>query len=138
MNERDDDLAGRKPREPDLPVPDRIPDDMAARYASGARRSVRYHRSRRYALGSNLRHSLPSLRDRDVVLLAAIVFLVGLFAIALVAALIYAMVLWPAAAVLVLVGLAVLFAGSVMVALRLGRRRAGGGPAPDPDSSTVT
>jgi uncharacterized membrane protein len=138
MNERDDGLAGREPREPDPPVPDRIPDDIAARYASDARRSIRYHRSRRYAIGSSLRHSLASLRDRDVVLLAAIVFLVGLFVIALVAALIYALILWPAAAVLVLVGLIFLFAGSVMVALRLGRRRTASGPASDPDSSPVT
>jgi hypothetical protein len=118
-----------------LPVPDRIPDALLARYGDEARREVQYRRSRRYAFlrllrsaPARRRHRVAAdassrpVRDRELWIDALTVFGCAVIAVAGVGALVYAILLAPPAGVGMVAALVLLMGVSPWAAVRLHER----------------
>ena len=109
--------------EPDSPLPDRVPDELVARYGARARREVRVSRSRRYPLTRRLRRVKGMLRSGDLWLLTLLVFAWSVVAAGAVGALVYAAVMFPWAGLFVVLPVGLLFLVSFGAALRTTRRQ---------------
>src|ERR1051325_7966139 len=107
--------------EPDLPLPDHVPDELVGRYGTRARRTVRGSRTWRYAFSKRYRRA-PALannrgrwRARSMLkngalwLLTLLVFAWSVVAAGAIGALVYATVMFPWAFTFVVVPVIVLF-----------------------------
>jgi hypothetical protein len=108
--------------EPELPVPDHVPDELTDRYGSSARRTVRRSRTWRYPVARRLRPVRRMLSDGDLWLATLAVFAWSIVAAGALGAVVYLTILVPAAALTVVVPLLAILAVSVVVAVRLVRR----------------
>jgi hypothetical protein len=104
-------------------LPDHVPDDLVARYGKNAQRSVRYSKSTRYRLGQAIARTTASLRDGDVLSMAAVILTWAVAAVALVAGMAYVFVLWPEAAVALTGTLLILGGLSLALALQISKKR---------------
>src|SRR6266542_3950217 len=122
--------------EPDSPLPDRVPDELVARYGAKARRAVRVSRSWRYPLTRRFRRVKGMLRSGDLWLLTLLVFAWSVVAAGAVGALVYAAVMFPWA------GLFVVLPGWMVVPSWMDtssmRANISGMPRPCPSSRTGT
>jgi hypothetical protein len=109
--------------ESEPPMPDRVPDELVARYGARARREVRVSRSRRYPLTRRLRRVKGMLRSGDLWLLTLLVFAWSVVAAGAVGALVYAALMFPWAGMFVVLPVVVLFLVSFGAALRVTRRQ---------------
>jgi len=109
--------------EPDLPLPDHVPDELVARYGAKARRAVKGSRSWRYPLFLRARKARRELRNGDLWLLTLLVFAWSVVGAGALGALVYATVLFPWAFIVVVLPIIVLFGVSFGTALRVTRRR---------------
>jgi hypothetical protein len=110
--------------QPELPIPDHVPDELLDRYGSSARRTVRRSRTWRYPVARRFRGLRSVIFDGDLWLTTLGVFAWSIVAAGAIGALIYLSFLVPAGAVTVMVPLVAIFAVSVAVAVRLVRRKA--------------
>ena len=120
---------GEAGRDVPISLPDRIPDELVARYGAVARRTVRRRRSLRPPLRRRLRGAAPVLRNGDLWMTTLLVFGCAVIAGAVVGALIYASVLYPWAVAFVVVPFVVLFVLSFLIALAVAKRT----PAREPE-----
>src|SRR6266542_6820385 len=104
--------------ESEPPMPDRVPDELVARYGARARREVRVSRSRRYPLTRRLRRVKGMLRSGDLWLLTLLVFAWSVVAAGAVGALFYAAVIFPWAGLFVVLPVGLLFFFSLVRAPR--------------------
>jgi hypothetical protein len=109
--------------EPDIPLPDHVPDELVARYGAKARRTVHVSRSWRYPLARHLRGVRTVVRDGDLWLLTLMVFAWSIVAAGAVGALIYAAIAFPFAALYIVLPVLILFAVSFGTALRITRKQ---------------
>ena len=109
--------------QPELPLPDHVPDELVARYGARARRTVHVSRSWRYPLSRRFKRVRTVVRDGDLWLLTLMVFAWSIVAAGAVGALIYAAFAFPWAALYVVLPVVVLFGLSFGAALRITRRR---------------
>lgn len=114
---------GEAGRDVPISLPDRIPDELVARYGAVARRTVRRRRSLRPPLRRRLRGVAPDLRSGDLWMTTLLVFGCAVIAGAVVGALIYASVLYPWAVTFVVIPFVALFAASFLIALAISRRK---------------
>lgn len=120
--------------EPDVPLPDRVPDELVKRYGASARRAVRHSRTWRYPVARRMRTARSTVRDGDLWMLTLMVFAWSIIAAGAVGALVYASVLFPWAVLYIVVPVLALFGVSFVVALVTTRRRTAQAPGePDPD-----
>lgn len=113
--------------EPGSPIPDRIPDELLARYGSEARRvvrrkTVRRRRPRSPALGRRVKELTGRIGDGEVWMVALTVFGCSIIALGLLGALAYAVVLWPWVGAGVILSSVTLLGLSYWTAVRLTRR----------------
>jgi hypothetical protein len=111
--------------EPEIPLPDRVPDELVARYGAGARRTVRVSRSWRYPVARRYRHARTVVHNGDLWLLTLMVFAWSIVAAGAIGALVYAALAFPWAAVYVVLPVILLFGASFGAALRISRRQQG-------------
>jgi hypothetical protein len=107
--------------EPSVPPPDRVPEDLLARYGRQARHTVRYHRSARYRLTRRIRgvaHS-PSPEIWET---TAVVFCLAVITVLFLGGLAYAVFLWPTIGVTLIVTLVTLLALSYVIARRVTKK----------------
>lgn len=109
--------------EPDVPLPDRVPDDLVARYGARARRKVKGSRTWRYPFALRYHRARRRLKDSDLWLLTLVVFVWSVVAAGAVGALVYATVIFPWAALFVVLPVVLLFGASFGTAMRVTRRR---------------
>jgi len=109
--------------EPDLPLPDHVPDDLVARYGTRARRTVRGSRTWRYPFSKRYRRARSMLKNGDLWLLTLLVFAWSVVAAGAIGALVYATVMFPWAFTFVVVPVIVLFGLSLGTAVRVTKRR---------------
>lgn len=110
--------------QPELPVPDHVPDDLTNAYGARARRIVRRSRSRGYPLVLAARRARGTFRNADLWMAALTVFVWSIVAVGAVGALVYAVALLPGAVPFLVVPIAALMIVSVGVALGWERRKA--------------
>lgn len=108
---------------PDTP-PDRVPEEMLARYGREARKVVRQNLSRRHRLARRLRGAVRT-SDSELWETTAVVFFFGVIAVCGLGGLAYAVYLWPKIGLSLLGSLIVLFGLSFLIAGRMTRRRQG-------------
>jgi hypothetical protein len=102
--------------------PDTIPDDVLKRFGDEARHAVRYRKSRRYRVFTNLRSGIQVFRDGEVWTTALVIFGISAVALLFIGALAYTVVLWPPALFLVVLPVCVLMPLSFWVASRMVRK----------------
>jgi hypothetical protein len=110
--------------QPELPVPDHVPDDLTNAYGAVARRTVRRSRSRSYPMVLAVRRATSTLRDADLWMAALTVFVWSIVAMGAIGALVYAVALLPGAVPFLVVPLATLMVVSLAVAIGWERRKA--------------
>jgi Flp pilus assembly protein TadB len=113
--------------EPGSPIPDRIPDELVARYGDEARRAVRRKTVRRRrlrspALGREMKDMTGRVRDGEVWMVALTVFGCSIIGLGLIGALVYAVFLWPWVGAGVSLSAITLLCLSYWTAVRLTRR----------------
>jgi hypothetical protein len=108
--------------EPNVPLPDRVPDELVAQYGARARRTVRTSRSWRYPVARRYRHVRTVVHNGDLWLLTLMVFAWSIVAAGAVGALIYASLAFPWAALYVVMPVILLFGVSFGAALRISHR----------------
>lgn len=113
---------------PDTP-PDRVPEELLARYGREARKMVRQNLSRRHRAVRRLRGAVRT-GDSELWETTAVVFFFGVIAVCGLGGLAYAVYLWPKIGLSLLGSLVVLFGLSFVMASRMTRRKQGIG---DPD-----
>lgn len=106
---------------PDTP-PDRVPEEMLARYGPEARKMVRQHLSRRRRLVRRLRGAVGS-SDSELWETTAVVFFFGIIGLCGLGGLAYAVYLWPKIGLSLLGALVGLFGLSFFIARRITVRR---------------
>ncbi len=106
---------------PDTP-PDRVPEELLARYGREARKMVRQHLSHRHRVIRRLRGAVGST-DSELWETTAVVFFFGIIVLCGLGGLAYAVYLWPKIGLTLLGSLVGLFAMSFLVARRITRRR---------------
>jgi hypothetical protein len=112
---------------PDTP-PDRIPEELLARYGREARKTVRQHLSRRHRFARRFRGAVGST-DSELWETTAVVFFFGIIAVCGLGGLAYAVYLWPKIGLTLIGTLLGLFGMSFLLARKItGRRRT----EPDP------
>jgi len=113
--------------QPELPLPDHVPEDLTARYGASARRTVRRSRSRAYPALRQVARGGRALRatahNSDLWLTTLTVFAWSIVAAGALGALVYAVMLVPRAALYVVLPVGLLLALSLGTATRLVRRR---------------
>ncbi len=109
--------------QPDLPLPEHVPEELVQRYGAKARRTVRGSRTWRHPFALRYRRVRHLLKDRDLWVLTLVVFTWSVVAAAAVGALIYATMMFPWAFWFVVVPVIVLFGLAFGAALRVTRRR---------------
>jgi hypothetical protein len=115
---------------PDTP-PDRVPEDMLARYGREARKMVRQHLSRRRRFARKFRGAVGT-GDSELWETTAVVFFFGIIAVCGIGGLAYAVYLWPKIGLTLLGAVVGLFALSFFIARRItARRQVQGEPYPD-------
>lgn len=107
---------------PGDPVPDRVPDQLVARYGREARRTVRRRPPAR-ALARVARLTAAGLRDGNVWALTFAVFLWSVTGAAVLGGLVFAFVRWPWVGLYVLAPILAMLSFSFAVALSLTRRQ---------------
>ena len=106
---------------PDTP-PDRVPEELLARYGREARKMVRQNLSRRHRFARRFRGAVGST-DSELWETTAVVFFFGVIAVCGLGGLAYAVYLWPKIGLTLLGGLVGLFGGSFLLARGIIRRR---------------
>ncbi len=106
---------------PDTP-PDRVPEELLARYGREARKMVRQNLSRRHRVARRLRGAVGST-DSELWETTAVVFFFGIIALCGLGGLAYAVYLWPKIGVTLLGSLVGLFGMSFLIARRITQRR---------------
>jgi hypothetical protein len=106
---------------PDTP-PDRVPEEMLARYGREARKMVRQNLSRRHRVARRLRGAVGT-SDSELWETTAVVFFFGIIAVCGIGGLAYAVYLWPKVGLTLLGTLVGLFALSFFIARRITARR---------------
>jgi hypothetical protein len=115
---------------PDTP-PDRVPEEMLARYGREARKMVRQHLSRRHRIARRLRGAVGPT-DSELWETTAVVFFFGIIAVCGLGGIAYAVYLWPEIGLTLVGTLVGLFGVSFFIARRITRRRqAESEPYPD-------
>jgi hypothetical protein len=104
-------------------IPDRIPEELIEHYGEDARKAVRRRRSRPRKRRTGPRPATSSLRNGDVWLLALMFFGSGIIGAAFLAAMVYAITLAPWVALYVVLPMALLFGGSLFLAMRVNARK---------------
>ncbi|HJP66664.1 MAG TPA: hypothetical protein VKA30_10225 [Actinomycetota bacterium] len=113
--------------DPELPLPDHVPEDLTARYGASARRTVRRSHSRAYpvfrgvARGGGAARAL--VHNSDLWLTTLTVFAWSIVAAGAIGAVVYAVLLVPRAALFVILPVGLLLALSFGAATRMVRRR---------------
>jgi hypothetical protein len=102
---------------PDTP-PDRVPEELLARYGREARRMVRQHLSRRHRLARRFRGAVGTT-DSELWETTAVVFFFGIIAVCGLGGLAYAVYLWPKIGLSLLGTLVGLFGLSFFIARRI-------------------
>jgi len=114
--------------QPELPVPDHVPDDLITRFGPSARRIVRRSRSRHAPLlraTSRARATVAEvLHDADLWLSAFTIFVWAVVGAGSITALWYAVSLLPGAVPLIVAPMAVLCVASIAGAVMWERRKA--------------
>jgi hypothetical protein len=110
--------------QPELPIPDHVPDELLERYGSSARRTVRRSRTWRYPVVRRVRGARALVLDGDLWLTTLAVFAWSIVAAGALGALVYLTFLVPAGAITVMVPLVAILTVSGVVAVRLVRRNA--------------
>jgi hypothetical protein len=106
---------------PDTP-PDRVPEEMLARYGREARKMVRQHLSRRHRIARRLRGAVGPT-DSELWETTAVVFFFGIIAVCGMGGVAYAVYLWPKIGLTLVGTLVGLFGMSFLIARRITRRR---------------
>ena len=106
---------------PDTP-PDRVPEELLARYGREARKTVRQHLSRRHRFARRFRGAVGNT-DSELWETTAVVFFFGIIAVCGLGGLAYAVYLWPKIGLTLIGTLLGLFGGSFLLARRITRRR---------------
>jgi hypothetical protein len=106
---------------PDTP-PDRVPEEMLARYGREARKMVRQHLSRRHRFARRLRGAVGT-SDSELWETTAVVFFFGIIALCGLGGLAYAVYLWPKIGLTLVGALVGLFALSFFLARRITAQR---------------
>lgn len=106
---------------PDTP-PDRVPEELLARYGREARKMVRQNLSRRHRFSRRLRGAVGST-DSELWETTAVVFFFGIIGLCGLGGLAYAVYLWPKIGLTLLGSLVGLFGLSFLIARRITRRR---------------
>jgi hypothetical protein len=106
---------------PDTP-PDRVPEEMQARYGREARKLVRQHLSRRRKLARRMRGAVGT-GDSELWETTAVVFFFGIIAVCGLGGLAYAVYLWPKIGLSLAGALVGLFGLSFFIARRITARR---------------
>jgi hypothetical protein len=111
--------------EPEIPLPDVVPEELVARYGARARRTVRTSRSGwRYPVARRFRRVKAVMNNGDLWLLTVMVFAWSIVGAGAIGALVYAALAFPWAALYVVLPVVVLFGVSFGAALRISRRQA--------------
>ena len=108
--------------EPDVPLPDRVPDEFVERYGAQARRTVRVSRTWRYPVARKVRRARTVVRDGELWLLTLMVFAWSVVAAGAIGALVYISIAFPWAAMYVVLPVGVLFLVSFGAAFKITRR----------------
>ena len=114
--------------QPDLPLPERVPDELVERYGARARRTVRGSRTWRRPIALRYHRARRVLKDRDLWVLTLLVFTWSVVAAGALGALIYATMIFPWAFWFVVLPVILLFGLAFGAALRVTRRRETGSP----------
>ncbi len=103
-------------------APDRIPDDLLARYGRDARKVVRHNLSRRRRVLKRARSTIQGT-DADMWQTTAVVFFLGVIGVCGLGGLTYAVYLWPKVGLALIGGVVVLFGLSFFLARRISRQQ---------------
>jgi ABC-type multidrug transport system fused ATPase/permease subunit len=106
---------------PDTP-PDRVPEELLARYGREARKMVKQNLSRRHRLARRVRGAVGTT-DSELWETTAVVFFFGVIAVCGLGGLAYAVYLWPKIGLTLLGTLVFLFGLSFVIARRMTRRK---------------
>jgi hypothetical protein len=104
--------------------PDRVPEELLARYGREARKMVRQNLSRRHRLARRVRGAVRT-GDSELWETTAVVFFFGVIAVCGLGGLAYAVYLWPKVGLTLLGSLVLLFGLSFLMASRMTRRKQG-------------
>jgi len=106
-------------------APDRVPDELVAKYGRDAKKTVKHNLSRRSRLARRTRRAGKVVRGRgaDLWQTTAVVFSLSVIAVCGLGALVYAVYLWPKIGLSLVGGVVVMFTFSYVVARRVTRRR---------------
>jgi hypothetical protein len=106
---------------PDTP-PDRVPEELLARYGREARKTVRQHLSRRHRFARRFSGAVGNA-DSELWETTAVVFFFGIIAVCGLGGLAYAVYLWPKIGLTLIGTLLGLFGTSFLIARKITRRR---------------